>query len=111
MNDPLKGNAVDKFWPIFCLSLTGMTADTMYDYLESEHVLTDEQKGYYQESWGTKDKLLIDKAVLRDCKKRNSVLAMAWNNYKKAYDLIFHRWIRECLEIFGAAENITQISH
>ena len=31
---------------------------------------------------------------------------MAWIYYKKAYDMVLHSWIKECLELFGVAENI-----
>ena len=27
-------------------------------------------------------------------------------NYKKAYDRVPHLWIKECLDLFGVAENI-----
>ena len=36
--------------------------------------------------------------------KKNS--AMAWIDYKKAYDMVPYSWIKECLEMFGVAENI-----
>ena len=31
---------------------------------------------------------------------------MAWIDYKKAYDMVLHSWIIECLDLFGVAENI-----
>ena len=31
---------------------------------------------------------------------------MAWVDYKKAYDMVPHWWIIECLNLFGVAENI-----
>ena len=31
---------------------------------------------------------------------------MAWIDYTKAYDLVSHRWINQCMEIFGIAENL-----
>ena len=31
---------------------------------------------------------------------------MAWIDYKKAYDMVPHSWITECLDLFGVAENI-----
>ena len=31
---------------------------------------------------------------------------MTWIDYKKAYDMVPHSWIRECLDLFGVAENI-----
>ena len=31
---------------------------------------------------------------------------MAWIDYKKAYGLVSHSWSKECLDLFGVAENI-----
>ena len=109
--DPVKGRAVDNFRPITCLPLmwkllTGMIAEEMYSFLEREKILPDEQKGGRKRSRGTKDQLLIDKTVLKDCKMRKTNLAMAWIDYKKAYDMVPHSWIIECLELFGIAENV-----
>ena len=47
----------------------------------------------------------MDKAVLKDCKRRSTNLAMAWIDYRKAYDMIPHSWISECIEVFREAEN------
>ena len=47
----------------------------------------------------------MDKAVVKDCKKRSTNLAMAWIDYQKAYDMIPHSSISECIEVFGVAEN------
>ena len=44
--------------------------------------------------------------MLKDCKKRKTNLAMGWIGYKKAYDMVPHSWINECLELFGIAENV-----
>ena len=33
-------------------------------------------------------------------------LAMAWIDYEKAFDMVPHSWIIECLELFGIAENV-----
>ena len=61
-------------------------------------------------SRGTKDQLLIDKTILKDCKRRHTNLAIAWIDYRKAFDFDFvpHSWICECLEMFGIAENVRQ---
>ena len=55
---------------------------------------------------GTKDQLSTDKTVLEDCKKRHTNLSMAWIDYRKAYDLVSHSWVNECMEMFGIAENL-----
>ena len=31
---------------------------------------------------------------------------MAWIDYRKAYDTVTHSWSKECLDLFGVAENI-----
>jgi len=33
---------------------------------------------------------------------------MAWIDYHKAYDMIPHSWIGECIDLFGVVENTTQ---
>ena len=78
----------------------------MYNYLEQEKELPEEQKGSKRESRGTKDQLLIDKAVLKDCKKRHTNLSMAWIDNRKAYDLVSHGRVNECMEMFGIAKNL-----
>ena len=34
---------------------------------------------------------------------------MAWIDYKKAYDIVPHSWIIECLGLFGVAQNIQNL--
>ena len=53
----------------------------MYDYHEQEKLLPEEQKGCRRGSRGTKDQLLINKTVLKDWKKRDTNLFMAWIDY------------------------------
>ena len=109
--DPRKGNTADNYRPITCLPLmwkllTGVIAEEMYNYLEQEKILPEEQKGCKRGSRGTKDQLLIDKTVLKNCRKRHTNLSMAWIDYRKAYDLAPHSWVIECMETFGIAENL-----
>ena len=79
--DRPKGNTADNYCPITCLLLmwillTGVIAKEMYNYLEREKILPEEQKGCKRGSRGTKDQLLIDQTVLKDCKKRHTNLSM-----------------------------------
>ena len=50
-----------------------------------------------------------NRAVIKEVKSRNKNLAMAWTGYKKAYDMVPHSWIIECLDLFGVAENIKSL--
>ena len=70
-------------------------------------MLPEEQKWCRKGSRGTNDLLYIDWAVITEVKSRNKNLATAWIDYKKAYDMVPHLWIIECLDLFGVAENIT----
>ena len=45
--------------------------------------------------------------MLRNCKKRKTNLAITCVDCNEAYSLISESWIRECQDMFGAAENIT----
>ena len=56
-----------------------------------------------------KDQQLIDRMVLQNCKRRQTNLAMAYVDYKKAYDIIPHSWILESLQLVGAADNIMNV--
>ena len=49
---------------------------------------------------------MIDKTVLKDCKKRHTDLSMAWIDYRKTYDLVPHSWVNECIKMFRIAENL-----
>ena len=69
--DPGKENAVDNYWPILCLSfmwklMTGIIANSLYEYLEVYNLIPAEQKGCRRNIRETKDQLLIDKMVLND---------------------------------------------
>ena len=73
--------------------MTGTIAESIYNFLDMNEKLPVQQKGCRKESRGTKDELLIDKTILRDCRKRHTNLGMAWINYKKFYDMVPHSWI------------------
>ena len=110
--DLAKGNSVENFRPITCLPLmwkllTGIFSEDMYCFMENENLFPEEQKGSRgKRSRGTRDQLLIDKTILKDYIKRRTNLAMAWINYRKAYDFVPHSWILECLDRLGVADNV-----
>ena len=72
-------------------------------------MLPSEQKGCRKETRGTKDQLFIDRMVLKNCKRRHTNLAMAYVDYKTAYDMIPHSWILNSLQLVGAADNIMNV--
>ena len=72
-------------------------------------MLSDEQKECRKDSRGTKEQLLIDKQILKHCKKHQSNLAMGWIDYKKAYVMVPHGWMIEAMKIVGIADNIVKL--
>ena len=109
--DKSKGNVASNYRPTTCLPLmwkllTGVIAYQIYAHLDQ---LPEEQKGCRKGSRGTNHLLYIDRAVIKEVKSRNKNLAMAWIDYKKAYDMVPHSWIIECLDLFGVAENFKSL--
>ena len=80
--------------------LSGVIADLIYGHLDQQKLLPEEQKECQKRSRGTNDLLYINRAVIRAVKSRKKNLAMAWIDYKKAYDMAPHSWIKECLDLF-----------
>ena len=112
--DQEKGNAASNYRPITCLPLmwkllTSLISEKMYEHLVENDVLPDEQKGCRERSRGTKDQLLIDKTILKHCKRHQRNLAMGWIDYKKAYDMVPHSWLIEAVKMVGVAENIVEL--
>ena len=112
--DPNKGNAVGNYRPIACLNLlrkllTAIISDKLYLHLETQDLLPEEQKGCRKGSRGTKDQLLIDKAVIRNCKRRKSNLNMAWIDFRKAFDMVPHSWMLKSLDLIGAPRNVIEL--
>ena len=83
-----------------------MITDEVYEFLEKEKLLPEEQKGCKSKSMGTTDLLFIDRLVLREARMRKKNLAMSWIDYRKAYDMMPHSWILECLKSLGSSDNI-----
>ena len=112
--DRSKSNVACDYRPITCLPLlwkllTGIIADQIYTHLDHEKLLPEEQKRCRKGSRGTNDLFYIDSVVIKEVKSRNKNLAMAWIDSKKAYDMVSHSWIIQCLDWFGVSENIKSL--
>ena len=112
--DKSKGTAASNYRPITCLPLawkllTGIFSDEIYRYLEEQELLPEEQKGCRRKSKGTGDLLYIDKMIMKEVKSRRKNLSMAWVDYRKAYDMIPHSWLMECLEALKVNQNVRNL--
>jgi len=77
-----------------------MLSVEIYRHLEDNDLNGEEQKGCRAGYRGTKDHLMLDKVILKDCKQRKTGIAMGW------IDLVPHSWILETLRMVGVAEGI-----
>ena len=114
IKDHAKGPQPGNMRPITCLPamwklLTGIVADSMYRHLDSNHLLPTQQKGCKKNSRGCKEQLMIDKLILKNCKRRKQSLHMCFIDYKKAYDKVPHSWILESMKMCGIAPNIVSL--
>ena len=112
--NPVKGNSVEYFRPINCLSimwklLADIISEDMYCFIKNKNLLPEEQKGCRRKTRGTKDQLLMDMTILKDCRKRRINLAMAWIDYRKAYEFVPHSSILMCLDMLDIADNIRSL--
>ena len=83
-----KGNLVSNVRPITCLSLiwrllTDIFAAELYEHLQKTNLLPGRGKGFRKRKRGTKDQLLIDKMIVKDCKRWLPSLAVACIDYSK----------------------------
>ena len=103
--DPSKGTAPNNYRPINCLPmmwkiLTAQIREEIYYSLTSRGLFPNEQKGCRKGSRGTAELLYIDQHILNESKNRRKNLAMAWIDYKKAYDMVPQSWIIKCLKMY-----------
>ena len=68
--------------------LTTQIREKIYYSLTSRGLFPDEQKGCHKRPRGTAKLLYIDQHILNESKARRKNLAMAWIDYKKAYDMV-----------------------
>ena len=103
--DPSKGTAPNNHRPITCLPmmwkiLAAQIREKIYYSLTSRRLFPDEQKRCRKGSRGTAELLYIDQHILNESKTRLKNLAMAWIDYKKAYDMVPQSWILHCLKMY-----------
>ena len=108
--DPSKGTSPNNYGPINCLPmmwkiLTAQIREKIYYSFTTRRLFPDEQKGCRKGSRGTAELLYIDQHILNESKTRKN-LAMAWIDYKKAYDMVPQIWILHCLKMYKISHEV-----
>ena len=91
--------------PIACLPttfkiLTSLITDRLYNHLEKEAIMTPQQRGEKKDCYGCKDQLVINIAILENCKKRKRNFSTDCIDYKKAFDSVPHSWMFKYLQMY-----------
>ena len=112
--DPSKGTAPNNYRPITYLPmiwkiLTTQISEEIYYSLTSRRLSPDEQKGCCKGSRGTAELFYIDQHILNESKNRRKNLAMAWIDYKTAYDMVPQSWIINCLKMYKIPHDIINL--
>ena len=97
--------------PIACLPmmwkiLTAHIREKIYYSLTSRGLFPDAKKGCRKGSRGTAEFLYIDQHILNESKARRKNLAMAWIDYKQAYDMVPQSWILHCPKMYKISHEV-----
>ena len=102
--------------PITCLNtsykiMTGVIAKYMREHTMENEIWDEGQLGAVEGVLGTVDQLIIDRCIMEEVKQYHRNLAVAFYDYKKAYDKAHHDWmLRDYHWICIPKEVITLIS-
>ena len=93
MKESKKGGVAINYRPIVCLPimwklLTQISGDEIYSYLDGSILLQTEQKCCCRGSRGTKHQFLIDKTILRNCRKAKRNLAVRFIDCKEVFGTV-----------------------
>ena len=86
--------------------LIAQIRENIYSLLTSRRLFPDEQKGCREGSRGTAELLYIDQHILNESNTRRKNLAVAWIDYKKAYDMLPQSWILHCLKMYKISHEV-----
>ena len=96
-NGPITKNLSDEknYQPITCLNtsykiLTGIIAECMRKHTVANDIWNEGQLGVTEGVLGMVDQLLIDRCIVEEVKQYHPNLAVAFYDYKKAYDKVHH---------------------
>ena len=81
----------------------------MYNHLNQQKLLPEEQKCCRRKTRGTNDQLLSDKTVVINSRRKKTNLNAVWIDFRKAYGMVPHSCILKTLKLVGAARKIIEL--
>ncbi|GLD56394.1 uncharacterized protein AKAME5_000874400 [Lates japonicus] len=104
IKDPLRGAVPSNYRPITCICITWKLLSGIIVAKMNRHMaqyVSRAHKGIYSNTREARHQLLVNRAVTRNCKTRQTNLCTAWIDYKKAFDSMPHTGIVECYKIYN----------
>jgi hypothetical protein len=98
-DDPSKYRPITSLPTLYKL-LTSVITNKIYEHLDRNDVLTQEQNGCRKRAQGCKELLNIDAVITGNAKSTKQPLYTAYIDYQKAFDSIPHTWLVEVLNIY-----------
>ena len=86
--------------------LTSIVTERIYNFLDTNNILSSEQKGCKKGSYGCKDQLLISKMLLENSSTCHRNLSTTWIDYRKAFGSVPHTWILKVLQMYKISPTI-----
>ena len=100
--------------PITCLNtsykiLTGLVAKYMREHALVNEIWDEGQLGAVKGVLGTVDQLIIDRCIMEEVKQHHRNLAVAFYDYKKAYDKVHHDWMIRVYDWIRIPRNVIRL--
>ena len=100
--------------PITCLNtsykiLTGLVAKYMREHILVNEIGDEGQLGTVEGVLGTVDQLIIDRCIMEEVKQHHCNLAVAFYDYKKAYDKVHHDWMIRVYDWIRIPRNVIRL--
>ena len=100
--------------PITCLNtsykiMTGVVAKYMREHMIENEIWDEGQLGAVEGVLGIVDQLIIDRCIMDEVKQYHRNLAVAFYDYKKAYDKVHHDWMLRVYRWIGIPDEVIKL--
>ena len=89
--------------------LTGQVAKYMREHTVVNEIWDKGQLGAVEGILGTVDQLIIDRCIMEEVKQHHRNLAVAFYDYKKAYDKVYHNWMIRVYKWIGIPRSVIKL--
>ena len=85
--------------------LTGLIGKYTRNHVTENNIWDEGQLGGVEGVMGTVDQLLVDAYIMEEVKEHHRNLAVAYYDYKKAFDKVHHDWMLRVYSWMGISVN------